>query len=182
MTNRHTTDFALERIKQVGPPYIHLLVADPGTAYEGSWLLNKEGLCARLMRAKHMRTFAGLYTETSAALQFPDYFGYNWAALDECLADLMWLPANGYVLLITDASQILEEEKELDNFEALVALATGAADEFSRPVELGEWWDRPALPYHLVLQEQTENVSAIEQRLNAAGIIFTRLNRTEPEG
>lgn len=31
---------------------------------------------------------------------FPDYFGYNWDALADCLADLRWIDARGFVLLI----------------------------------------------------------------------------------
>lgn len=36
----------------------------------------------------------------AAALRFPDWFGQNWDALDDCLADLSWLPAVGYVVLL----------------------------------------------------------------------------------
>ena len=32
-----------------------------------------------------------LLRHIAAELKFPDYFGFNWAALDECLADLSWL-------------------------------------------------------------------------------------------
>ncbi|MBF2025364.1 MAG: barstar family protein [Oscillatoriales cyanobacterium C42_A2020_001] len=37
--------------------------------------------------------------ESAQVMSFPDYFGANWDAFEECLTDLEWLPANGYVLL-----------------------------------------------------------------------------------
>jgi hypothetical protein len=36
----------------------------------------------------------------SRALAFPDWFGRNWDALEDCLTDLAWLEADGYVLLL----------------------------------------------------------------------------------
>ena len=35
----------------------------------------------------------------AAAFDFPDWFGNNWDALADCLNDLSWAPAPGYVLL-----------------------------------------------------------------------------------
>lgn len=35
----------------------------------------------------------------AVSLHFPAYFGHNWDALDECITDLAWAPAPGYVLL-----------------------------------------------------------------------------------
>lgn len=34
------------------------------------------------------------------ALKFPEWFGDNWDALADCLGDLSWWPAPGYVLLL----------------------------------------------------------------------------------
>ena len=34
------------------------------------------------------------------ALRFPEWFGDNWDALADCLSDLSWWPAGGYVLLL----------------------------------------------------------------------------------
>jgi RNAse (barnase) inhibitor barstar len=43
---------------------------------------------------------AGFFTEIARVLRFPDYFGRNWDAVYDCLTDLHWLPAEGYVLLL----------------------------------------------------------------------------------
>ena len=37
----------------------------------------------------------------AAALGFPDWFGQNWDALEDCLTDLSWREAEGYVLLFS---------------------------------------------------------------------------------
>lgn len=49
---------------------------------------------------------AGLLAELARAFCFPDYFGGNWDAADECLRDLSWLPARGYVLRVPDAESL----------------------------------------------------------------------------
>lgn len=36
-------------------------------------------------------------------LGFPDWFGGNWDALSDCLRDLSWWPAPGYVLVLDHA-------------------------------------------------------------------------------
>ncbi len=35
----------------------------------------------------------------ASAMHFPDYFGWNWDAFEDCLTDLSWLPSPGYVIL-----------------------------------------------------------------------------------
>lgn len=39
-----------------------------------------------------------LLEELYQRLRFPDYFGGNWNALEECIRDLSWLPAGPVVL------------------------------------------------------------------------------------
>lgn len=34
------------------------------------------------------------------ALRFPEWFGQNWDALTDCLLDMGWLPATGYVIIL----------------------------------------------------------------------------------
>jgi hypothetical protein len=44
------------------------------------------------------------------ALAFPDWFGRNWDALEDCLTDLSWRDAAGYVLLLEG---VAKEERVL---------------------------------------------------------------------
>jgi RNAse (barnase) inhibitor barstar len=43
-----------------------------------------------------------LFQTLSRELQFPDYFGNNWDALDECLRDLCWIKSRRVVILHDD--------------------------------------------------------------------------------
>lgn len=51
---------------------------------------------------------AWLFARLAEAFAFPAYFGRNWDALDECLRDLSWLPAEGYVLFVEGARAFWE--------------------------------------------------------------------------
>ncbi|MBN1375346.1 MAG: barstar family protein [Dehalococcoidia bacterium] len=39
---------------------------------------------------------------TARALYFPEYFGMNWDALGDCLTDLSWKTAGGYVIVFNN--------------------------------------------------------------------------------
>lgn len=45
---------------------------------------------------------AQLLQNMASALEFPDWFGHNWDALEDCLTDLSWREAPAHVLLIED--------------------------------------------------------------------------------
>ena len=98
------------------------------------------GLNVRTLRGSKMRTSPGLFDECAAALQFPNYFGENWAAFDECLSDMDWLPlAGGTVLLVLDAGQTLADVEDLSTLIRAIGRASLA---YATPIEQGEWWDR----------------------------------------
>ena len=42
---------------------------------------------------------ADVFGAIAKALNFPEWFGGNWDALEDCLSDLSWRKATGYVLL-----------------------------------------------------------------------------------
>ncbi|MEU7552661.1 barstar family protein [Streptomyces sp. NPDC044571] len=51
-----------------------------------------------------------LFEEFSQRMSFPEYFGKNWPALQDCLDDLTWIPAAGsYLLVIHEWADVLSE-------------------------------------------------------------------------
>ncbi|WP_458106895.1 barstar family protein [Arthrobacter sp. R3-55] len=57
-----------------------------------------------------MLTLDQLFAEYKQNFSFPDYFGGNWSAFDECLKDLEWLPARRYLTIISNAELVLSRE------------------------------------------------------------------------
>ena len=111
MTGR-TSDLSLTaHLQSIKPPWTVLLVLKAGQRAE-SVVKIPEGFLIKVIRGKKCRTATGLFAELAEVLEFPEYFGHNWDALEECLADLEWLPAKGYVLVFTDSELILPDDEE----------------------------------------------------------------------
>ncbi len=98
----------------------------------------------RTIQGKKCRTPSSLFSEFARALAFPDYFGHNWDALEECLADLDWLPAKGYILLITDTQAVLPEDEE--EYDTLLEVLDDAGEAWSK----GQTADGRCAPFHVV--------------------------------
>ena len=62
-----------------------------------------------------------LLKDIAAALGFPDWFGHNWDALEDCLTDLSWRDAPGYVLLF-------ENPQPGDDLGVLIDILRSAAE------------------------------------------------------
>jgi RNAse (barnase) inhibitor barstar len=91
-------------------------------------------------------------------MMFPDYFGNNWDALDECMRDLTeWLPANGYVVLFEDAHLFCKSAP--NDFLTFIDIVAGIADE----------WSHGKMPFFLILMGdgslQTFNYGYLEKRI-----------------
>ncbi|MFD4669203.1 barstar family protein [Lentzea sp. NPDC058450] len=67
---------------------------------------------ARRVRGSRCRTIDAFFSELGAALQFPAYFGENWAALSDVLSDLDWMPGDAYLFVVEDAELLLADEPE----------------------------------------------------------------------
>lgn len=62
------------------------------------------GAAQRVVRIPRSATRKRQLLETlSRTLQFPEYFGWNWDALDECLRDLSWLTDAKEIVLLHEA-------------------------------------------------------------------------------
>jgi barstar (barnase inhibitor) len=47
-----------------------------------------------------IRSKKKLFAIYADKLRFPDYFGWNWDAFEECLRDLSWLPAGQAIIIV----------------------------------------------------------------------------------
>ncbi len=51
------------------------------------------------IRGKDIRDKDQFLRSCAETLQFPDYFGANWDALEDCLTDMSWNVSEGYVIV-----------------------------------------------------------------------------------
>jgi hypothetical protein len=115
-------------------------------------------------RGSEMRDLRGLYRETSAAWQFPYYFGFNSAALVDCLSDLSWMPAASYCFVILSAYELLGEE----NSDQLRGLLLDLS-------EISRRWREDMSGLTVYKQQSTDFVSIFQVSRDEEGAFLDRL-------
>ena len=134
-------------------PWSSLLIVPAGTKAT-ALVKTPVGFALRMIDGKKCATPAGLFKEFACALGFPDYFGHNWDAMEECLADFEWLPAKGYVLLITDAQAVLPGDE--DEYETFLEILSDAGEAWSKG-QAGEGGKAIAFHTLFAVSEQEES-------------------------
>ena len=154
-------------------PWLHVVVIDlPSLADRLLRLVAEDRYIAvRIVRGTKMKTEMQLFDEFAAALQFPYYFGENWDALNECINDLSWMPAERFVLVITNAAEALAETT--DAFRTLMEILCDAGREWSKASPGTRPWAPEPRPFHVILQVSEGGMSGILSVLDAAGVEHT---------
>ncbi len=129
----------------------------------------------RLLRGWKMRTLEALMDEFGAALQISagyTFWGENWNGLVDCLRDMDgWTHASAYVLVVERAEEISHEREHPDTLAALLTTAHDAAEYWSQEVTGHGTYDRPAKPFHMLLNYSDEAWNeAEEERLKRAAV------------
>ena len=139
----------MDHFQTSDPPWVQLLVLKQGQKNDLEKRLNElSNLFIGVIDCNRCKDHRGLFSEFANVLKFPAYFGNNWAALDECITDLEWLPASGYVLLLKDADQLLVDDSR-EEYAKFVRAMKKAGEEWSIQ-QIGEW-PRESTPFHVLL-------------------------------
>ena len=101
------------------------------------------------------------------AFRFPDYFGYNWSAFDECINDLKWLHSSSYVLVIInfDKMRVTEYDRQ-----KLIYLLRKAADNWTKGRTFNPSFPTPPTPFHIVIALDNNERSGIVDFLKTQGV------------
>jgi RNAse (barnase) inhibitor barstar len=89
---------------------------------------------------------AGLLAALARALDFPDWFGANWDALQDCLADLSWATAPGYVVMLEHCQGLATRARA--DFETLLEVFGVAAD----------YWREQGIPFWVLVGGVSEGL------------------------
>ena len=141
----------IEQLRSIHPPYVELLVVKKGQTYADR-IAPPPGFALKEFHGRKCRTKAGLMGEFARVLEFPAYFGKNWDAFEECVTDLQWLPAPGYLFIVTEAEQLLPDHDE--EYETFLKIL-----EESGKVWATEQDVRPEIPFHVLFTVEAQQKS-----------------------
>jgi len=146
-----------EHIAKPKPPWAELVVLAPGQTLDDFGAALPD-FAVRQLDGGRCATKRGLLSALARAFDFPSHFGQNWDALEDCLTDLEWLPAAGYLLVIADADRLLAGHEE--DYRTFVAILETAGAEWATP--RSGVAARPPRPFHTLLTVPAPRVGVRE--------------------
>ena len=161
------------------PPWVLL---EPSTDEQASWIPaiwyqdrstnNRRLIVVRVLRGRKMRTVDPLFDELSAALQFDQPFGENWNAVNDVITDIyIRMPGDAYIIWVREAHEVLYEE-EPDRLRIFLETMNDAGKAWSKPVTDNRQYNRPAVPFHTVLNYPPEKKQQMLDRYQPFSDLF----------
>ena len=139
-------------LRSTAPPWVAVTAAS-GHPLASRLTASLPGFRIFAIDGRRCRTRQGLFEDFSARLALPSYFGKNWDALEECLGDLEWTAARGYVLVIDHAEDVLAAAP--DDYRTLVEILRSA----------GEAWASRGEPFHTLFTAETAQLETRDWRI-----------------
>lgn len=160
----------LDALWRPGPPGLHVAGLDAGDrqVLQEAATERFDAPAIRVLRGTKATTVPGLFDEAAAALQFPAYFGENWDAFDDCVTDLGWLPADLYLLLVTQAGAFLSAAPD-DDLRIAAEILGDANRRWASPGGRRAHTHRPT-PFHVVFDDVPAGTIHLGERLAALGV------------
>ena len=88
-----------------------------------------------------------MLAQIGRSLRFPEWFGHNWDALTDCLLDMGWLPAPGYVIILQHCDGVHGCAEE--DFVKLMRVFQDAADT----------WREDGVPFWCLVDMQADGIA-----------------------
>jgi hypothetical protein len=109
------------------------------------------GLIVRTVPGSAATTDEELFRTLAARLDLPVTFGETWEFLDEALGavdELIDLGTDAGLVIVVEDPQVVLSAGSLARF---VGVLARAAEDWATSIDEGDEWDRPAVPFHVVL-------------------------------
>jgi RNAse (barnase) inhibitor barstar len=134
-------------------PWVYYAKRDAYSLYGSvtEWQRKHPEVKVFFLHGDQMGTVDGFYDELAGCFKFPGYFGCNLNALNDCLTDDNVMQGVAFLVVIFGGDRLLNEASQ-DALSGFLDTLVVVSKEWATPVSLGEPWDRPARPFHTVIQ------------------------------
>ena len=127
------------------------------------------------MYGSKMRSMENLMSHFADTFAFPACFGRNGNALRDCLTDMSWMECRGFLVLFRESEDILGNcPSKCDWLECLLQ---DILSSWACPIEVGEWWDRPSIPFRSVVEVSATTHSNDWEKLSTVELADLFLRR-----